>query len=88
MEKLSATLRTYFDLGLNFYNRGEFLKAAEQWKLAINEEPGFADAHKYLALAYERLGWKHKAKKQWLEYLKVERDAEARNRVQQRLSRL
>ncbi len=88
MEGIDPTVRAYFDLGLSHYNKGEFLKAAEQWRLAVEHDPKFVEAHRYLALAYERLGWKHKAKKQWEQYLKFETDPVAREKIQTRLRNL
>jgi len=88
MVELDPTVKTYFDLGMNHYNRGDYLRAAEQWKLAVKHDPGFAAGHRYLALAYEKLGWEHKAKKQWEAYLKVETNEVARAQIEGRLKRL
>lgn len=88
MEEPNPNVDAYFELGLSYYNRGDFLRATEQWKLAIQSAPDFADGHKYLALAYEKLGWKHKARRQWERYLKIESDERSRKQVEDRLKQL
>ncbi len=88
MESVDPTVRAYFDLALNHYNRGDFLKAADQWRLVLSRDPNFVDAHKYLALTYEKLGWQHRAKKQWQEYLKLEKDPVTRSNIEKRLANL
>lgn len=88
MEQMDPSLRAYFELGLTHYNRGDYLKASEQWRLVLQHDPTSVQAHKYLALTYEKLGWKHKAKKQWQEYLKLEKDPVAKSMVEKRLLRL
>ncbi len=88
MESSDPSVMAYFELGLTHYNRGDYLKAADQWRLVLSRDPKFADAHKYLALTYEKLGWKHKAKKAWQDYLKLEKDPVARTNVEDRISKL
>jgi len=88
MEELNPNVEAYFKQGMDYYNRGDFLRATEQWKLAVQTAPDFVDGHKYLALAYEKLGWKHKARKQWERYLSIETDARARRQVEERLKQL
>jgi Tfp pilus assembly protein PilF len=84
MAELDPTVKAYFDLGMSHYNRGDYLRATEQWKLALVHDPTYAAAHRYLALAYEKLGWQHKAKKQWEAYLKVETNEVAKAQLTER----
>ncbi len=88
MVELDPTVKAYFDLGMSHYNRGDYLRATEQWKLAVSKEPGFSAGHRYLALAYEKLGWGHKARKQWEAYLKVETNEVAKAQIAERLKGL
>jgi len=88
MADMDPTVKAYFDLGMSHYNRGDFLRAAEQWKLAVRHDPDYVAGHRYLALAYEKLGWAHKAKKQWEAYLKVEKNEVARAQITERLKNL
>ena len=86
--ELDPTTKTYFEMGMTHYNRGDYLRAAEQWKLVVKDDPSFAAGHRYLALAYEKLDWRHKAKKRWEVYLKVETNEIARAQIAERLKRL
>jgi len=86
--KLDPTTKAYFEMGMTHYNRGDYLQAAEQWKLVVKEDPSFAAGHRYLALAYGKLDWRHKAKKQWEAYLKVETNEIAKTQIAERMKRL
>ncbi len=88
MVETNPSVKAYFDLGMSHYNRGDYLRASEQWKLALKQDPTFTSAHRYLALAFEKLGWQHKAKKQWEAYLKVETDEVAKAQIMERLKAL
>jgi Tfp pilus assembly protein PilF len=88
MVETNPSVKAYFDLGMSHYNRGDYLRASEQWKLAINQDPTYAAAHRYLALAYEKLKWNHKAKKQWETYLKVETNEVAKAQIIERMKAL
>jgi Tfp pilus assembly protein PilF len=45
MADMDPTVKAYFDLGMSHYNRGDFLRAAEQWKLAVRHDPDYVAGH-------------------------------------------
>lgn len=85
---IDPTAKAYFDMGLKFYNRGKFMEATEQWRLAVSKDPAFVDAFKYLGMAYEKLGWTFKAKKAWEQYVKLTKDPATKAMVQEHLKKL
>ncbi|MCA1985239.1 MAG: tetratricopeptide repeat protein [Desulfovibrio sp.] len=45
----------YFNAGLNFYNNGQYVPAAEQFEMAAAQMPSMVDAHYYRGMCYVQL---------------------------------
>lgn len=86
--KLSPSAQATYRMGLEFYNRQQYLEASDQWTQTIDMAPNFRPVRRYLALSYEKLGWKRKAARQWEYYLRSETDPKMREQVQKRLESL
>ena len=53
---------SYFvDLGMNYYDSGEYEKAIKAYKKAIRKKPDYAMAYAGLGLAYDSLGREQEA---------------------------
>jgi tetratricopeptide (TPR) repeat protein len=44
-----------FEQGMRFYESGEYQQACNKFREAINRQPNFFDAYKYLGLAYQKM---------------------------------
>lgn len=80
------TARMYFDQGRQNYAQREYDTAADLFKKAIDTDPAFHEAHRYLAETYEKLGYRHRAVKAWETLLRVTTDPAAKEEVNQRLA--
>jgi tetratricopeptide (TPR) repeat protein len=66
----------YYNLGIDYLNKGQFVQAEESFKLAINLNPLDKDACYNLAVLYENyLGNKEKSIKYYQQYLNIAPDA-------------
>jgi len=63
--------RSYYQDGYQFFSQGEYQKAEENYKKAIEIDPNFEDAHYWLGKVYRQLGQYDKAVPQWIEVLKL-----------------
>jgi Tfp pilus assembly protein PilF len=48
----------------------------EHFKYALEMDPGYADFHFYMAMAYEKTGLVDTANRHWEEYLKIDPHSE------------
>lgn len=78
----------YFDQGRQSFARQEFDSAADLMRKAVDQDPQYEDAHRYLAESYTKLGYSHRAKKAWEALLRVCKNEEQRAEVQQKLNEL
>ena len=58
----------YFNLGNIHHDLGRYLDALEHYRVAIGINPGYADAHFYLAVTLEKIGHSAEAKSHWRSY--------------------
>ncbi len=66
----------YFNLAIDYLNKGQFVLAEESFKLVINLNPLDKDACYNLGILYDNyLGNKEKAQKYYQQYLNIEPDA-------------
>jgi len=65
-----------FNLATLLEEREDFENAALFYRKSAHEDPDYADAHFDLARILEKLGEKDRARKHWVEYLKLEPDSE------------
>jgi Tfp pilus assembly protein PilF len=74
MPSANLNARMSYDQGRDYFSRQEFDRAADHFKMAVEKDPHFEEAHQFLAQSYERLGYAHRAKKAWEALLRVARD--------------
>ena len=77
-----------YNLGLAHANSGNFERAIEYWKKALNQDGELADAEFNQALAYERLQDLAQARKHFAKYLKMIDDPEDVQAVEEHLAEL
>jgi len=78
----------YFDQGRQSFARQEFDSAADLMRKAVEVDPYFEDAHRYLAESYGKLGYSHRAKKAWEALLRVCKNEQQRAEIQGKLNQL
>jgi tetratricopeptide (TPR) repeat protein len=78
----------HFDQGRQNYARRDYDNASDYFKRAVNTDPMFHEAHRYLAEAYEKLGYRHRARKAWEALLRITKGSEEQQEIQQRISEL
>ena len=88
MSSEDLTARMYFDQGRQSFARQEFDAAADLMRKAVDQDPLFEDAHRYLAESYLKLGYQHRAKKAWEALLRVCKTEQQRAEVQKKLNQL
>jgi Tfp pilus assembly protein PilF len=78
----------YFDQGRQSFARQEYDNAADLMRKAVEVDPHFEDAHRYLAESYNKLGYSHRAKKAWEALLRVCKNEQQRAEIQGKLNQL
>ncbi|MFH0827841.1 MAG: tetratricopeptide repeat protein [Candidatus Omnitrophota bacterium] len=79
----------YFNLGLDFLNKGQFIQAEESFKSAVKLDPWDKDSCYNLGVLYENyLGNSEKAREFYLQYLDIAPDAPDAKQVKSWISEL
>ncbi|MCH7472064.1 hypothetical protein IIA79_03830 [bacterium] len=82
------TARMHFDQGRKFFSEQDYDNASDHFKLAVDTDPLYKEAHTYLAETYEKLGYNHRAKKAWQNLLRIVKDPERQAEINQRITGL
>ena len=88
MPSADITARMNFDQGRTLFARREYDAAADQFRLAVEHDPKFGEAHRYLAETFEKLGYRHRAKKAWETLLRITTDPSQVKEIKDRLASL
>lgn len=89
IKKETSSPDYYFNLGLEYLNKGQFVLAEEAFKLAVNLNPLDKDACYNLGILYENyLGNNQKAKKYYQQYLNIAPEAPDAARVSEWIAAL
>ncbi len=76
IKKETSSPDYYYNLGVDYLNKGQFVLAEESFKLVVNLNPLDKDACYNLGILYENyLGNKEKAQKYYQQYLNIAPDA-------------
>lgn len=86
MPSSNLTARMYFDQGRDAFSHSRFDTAADFFRKAIETDPQYTEAHRFLAESYEKLGYAHRAKKAWEQLLRITRDPENQAEIQARIA--
>jgi Tfp pilus assembly protein PilF len=78
----------YFEQGRQSFASRDFDAACDLFKQAVTTDPMYEEAHRYLAEAYEKLGYRHRAYKAWEALLRVTHDPARQKDIRQRLEAL
>jgi Tfp pilus assembly protein PilF len=78
----------YFDQGRSLFVKREYDAAADQFQLAVERDPKYGEAHRYLAETFEKLGYRHRAKKAWETLLRITADVSQVKEIKDRLAAL
>ena len=88
MSSSDLTARMYFDQGRQSFARQDYDGAADLMRKAVEQDPKYEDAHRYLAESYQKLGYQHRAKKAWEAMLRVCKSEAQRAEIQDKLNQL
>lgn len=88
MASENFTARMYFDQGRQSFARQEYDEAADLMRKAVDVDPLYEDAHRYLAECYQKLGYQHRAKTAWEALLRICKNEEQRAEIQSKLNKL
>lgn len=88
MPSADLTARMHFDQARTLYSHQDYDGAADQFRMATERDPKFAEAFRYLAETYEKLGYRHRAKKTWEALLRITTDATQQKEIKDRLASL
>ena len=85
MPSNDMTARMYYDQGRQSFGSRDYNAASEHFRKAVGQDPLFSEAHRYLAESYEKLGYRHRARKSWEGLLRITRDPEQQEDIKKRL---
>ncbi len=88
MPSSDLTARMYFDQGQTAFARGDFATAEEFFKKAVEKDPQYNEAHRYLAESFEKQGFSHRAKKAWERLSRITRDLQEQADIKKRIDAL
>ena len=88
MPSADIKARMCFDQGRQSFAARDFDAACDHFKNAVTTDPMFNDAHRYLAESYEKLGYRHRAKKAWSGLLRITDDSAQQVDIQRRIKAL
>lgn len=80
--------KMYFEQGRQKFGQRDYDGAADYFRRAVDANPQHTDSHRYLAEAYEKLGYRHRAKKAWEALLRITVDPERQQEINRRLAAL
>ena len=66
--------KAHFNLGNAYFELGDYLKAAESYKMATNADPNYAEAYYFGAECWLKLGDIDAALAEWLLLSKIDED--------------
>lgn len=74
MPSSNLTARMQYDQGEAAAKRDDHNTAAEHFRMAVEQDAMYAEAHQRLAETYEKLGYGHRAKKAWTALQRIAKD--------------
>jgi hypothetical protein len=66
--------RMYYDQGDAAAKRDDHNSAQDYFRLAVEQDAMFGEAHQRLAETYEKLGYAHRARKAWQALQRIAKD--------------
>jgi Flp pilus assembly protein TadD len=88
MPSNDLTARMYFDQGKQHFAQREYDQAADLFQRAATQDPKFSEAHRFLAETFEKLGYRHRARKAWEGLLRLTTEAAAKEEINRRLAEM
>ncbi len=85
MPSNDMTARMYYDQGRQSYGSRDYNSACDQFRRAVTQDPLFVEAHRYLSESYEKLGYRHRARKAWEALLRITKDPDQQEDIKKRL---
>lgn len=88
MPSSDMNARMLFDQGRQGFAARDFDSACDLFKRAVTIDPMYIEAHRYLAESYEKLGYRHRARKAWEALLRITREPAQQEDIKQRINSL
>lgn len=86
MTSSNLTARMYVDQGRLALQQEQFDAAADHFRLAVEADPQYEEAHRFLAEAYEKLGYAHRARKAWESLLRITKDPKKQEEIREKIT--
>lgn len=86
MTSSNLTARMYLDQGRASMQQEKFDEAADHFRRAVDTDPHFEEAHRFLAEAYERMGYAHRARKAWEGLLRITKDPQKQEEIREKIT--
>ena len=88
MPSSNLTARMQFDQGSAAAKREDYNAASEHFRMAVELDVNYVEAHQQLAESYEKLGYAHRAKKAWGALQRIAKDPALSSLCDQRIKAL
>jgi Flp pilus assembly protein TadD len=86
MTSTNLTARMQVDQGRAAFQEERYDDAADHFRLAVEADPQFEEAHRFLAEAYEKLGYAHRARKAWETLLRITKDPKTQEQIREKIT--
>ena len=71
MPGMARDAQSYYENGYQYFSQGDYQRAEENYKKAVDLNPNFENAHYWLGKVYRQTGQYNKAVVQWIEVLRI-----------------
>jgi tetratricopeptide (TPR) repeat protein len=88
MATTEVDARMYMEQGRQKFAQRDYDSAADHFRKALELNPQLHEGHRYLAESYEKLGYRHRAKKAWEALLRITQDPERQQEINRRVAAL
>lgn len=88
MPSSDLTARMYFDQGRQRFGEQDFDGAADFFRRAVDQDPMFMEAHRFMAESYQKLGYNHRARKAYEALLRITTDLTQQQEIRSRMNEL
>ena len=88
MPSSDLSARMYYDQGQTAFGRGDYSAAEDYFKKAVEADPQYHEAHRFLAESFEKQGFKRRALNAWERLSRITRDAEEQAEIKKRMEAL
>jgi Tfp pilus assembly protein PilF len=86
MSSSNLTARMYVDQGRAALQAEKLNDAADHFRMAVETDPQYEEAYRFLAETYEKLGYAHRARKAWESLLRITKDPKTQEQIREKIT--